>query len=298
MDRLAKMSAFARVVETGSFSAAAQQLRLSATMVSKHVRELEDQLGVKLLNRTTRRVSLTDVGAFFYERCAPLLTELDELEHMTSHMHTSPRGLVRVSAPPTFGAARIAPALVDFAALYPDVTVELILTDRTVDLIEEGFDLAVHMGDSPDSSYLTRRLTRFSTIICSTPDYLARRGEPTHPKELEEHNCILPVVPGLAREWTFIGPDQQRIEVKPGGGIRTNSPAAQLAATLRGYGLTLQPSYYVSEELRTGKLVHVLKAFRAPEIPVRLLYLPGRHMSAKLRVFITFLCDRFTTEME
>ena len=156
MDRLGKMTAFVKVVETGSFTAAAQTLRLSATMVSKHVRELEDQLGVKLLHRTTRRVSLTEVGALFYERCAPLLVELTDLETMASQVDAAPRGLLRVSAPLAFGAARVAPALVEFSRLYPEITVDLILTDRAVDLIEEGFDLAIHTGEVAESDAIIR----------------------------------------------------------------------------------------------------------------------------------------------
>jgi DNA-binding transcriptional LysR family regulator len=266
-------------------------------MISKHVRELEDQLGIKLLNRTTRRVSLTEVGALFYERCAPLLSELSELESLASQLHTTPRGQLRISAPLAFGTARVAPALADFTRLYPDVTIDLILTDRTVDLIEEGFDLAIQTGEIPDSSYMTRLLTVFKTMVCATPGYLAERGTPTSPEDLANHNCLPHVVPELSKQWAFVGPGNKPHIAKICGNLRTNSPAAQLAAALRGHGLTLQPSYLVAEELASGRLVQVLAAYRGPEIPVRLVYLPARHMSAKIRAFIDFVIEAFSAKV-
>jgi DNA-binding transcriptional LysR family regulator len=293
MDRLGKMTAFVKVVETGSFTAAAQTLRLSATMVSKHVRELEDQLGVKLLHRTTRRVSLTEVGALFYERCAPLLVELTDLETMASQVDAAPRGLLRVSAPLAFGAARVAPALVEFSRLYPEITVDLILTDRAVDLIEEGFDLAIHTGEVAESTTKTRLLTVFSTLLCAAPSYLAERGTPVRPEDLAQHNCLPHVFHELSKEWSFVGPDNKSHVTRISGTIRTNSVVAQLAAALCGHGLTLLPSFLVVDELAQGRLVQVLSEYQAPEIPVRLLYLPGRHVSAKVRAFIDFLVGRF-----
>ncbi len=288
MNQLGDMTAFAKVVETGSFTAAARQLRLSSTMVSKHVRELEDRLGLKLLNRTTRRVSLTEVGALYYERCAPLLAEIAELECMASQMNTTPRGLLRVSAPLAFGAARVAPALADFSKHYPDVTVELILTDRVVDLVEEGFDLAVRFGDPGNSSLITRQLAIYPTMVCATPAYLAEHGIPATPEDLARHNCLTQTTEQFSRQWTFLGPDGRSHAVRISGNFRTNSISAQLAAALRGQGLTLQPSHVVADEIISGRLAQVLAAFRAPELVARVVYLPGRHLSAKTRAFIDF----------
>jgi DNA-binding transcriptional LysR family regulator len=212
---------------------------------------------------------------------------------MASQLHTTPRGVLRVSAPLSFGAARIAPALADFSKQYPEVTVELILTDRTVDLIEEGFDLAIHIGDPPDSSSMTRLLTVFQTIVCGAPEYIRERGIPLIPADLAGHNCLTYVSHAFSKQWDFVGPDHQSHSVRVSGNLRTNSPSAQLAAALRGQGLTLQPRNLVADDIRCGRLRQVLAEYKGPEIPVRLIYLSGRHLSAKIRAMVDFLVEIF-----
>ena len=278
MDRLANMTAFAKVVETGSFTGAARHLRVSPTMVSKQVRELEDRLGIKLLNRTTRRVSLTDVGSLFYQRCAPLLDEIAELECLASQMNTTPRGLLRVSAPLAFGATRVAAALADFTKHYPDVQVDLVLTDRMVDLVDEGFDLAIYVGDPGNSSLIARRLAVYQTILCATPAYLSEHGAPAVPEDLTRHNCLTHPNEELSKQWTFAGPGGEPHTIKVSGNYRTNSITAQIAAALRDQGVMLQPTNMVAEEIRSGRLVQILSEFKSPELVVRALYLPGRHL--------------------
>lgn len=292
MDRIGKMTAFVKVVETGSFVGAARQLRLSSTMVSKHVRELEDRLGVKLLHRTTRRVGLTEVGSLFYERCSGLLAELDELESAASQLQTTPRGVLRVSAPLAFGALRLPPLLTAFCDRYPAVTVELVLADRTMDVVEEGFDLAVIIGDMPSSTQMTRLIGHCHPVVCAAPAYLARRGRPETPEDLAGHNCLTHDVPSLAKEWTFVGPDNRTHVVKVSGNFRTNSAMALLTAALNGHGVMLTPSYMVADAVRNGALVTLLGAYTSPEIPIRLVYPPGRYLSAKVRAFIDFLAAR------
>ncbi len=289
MDRIGKMTAFAKVVETGSFVGAARQLRLSSTMVSKHVRELEDRLGVKLLHRTTRRVSLTEVGALFYERCSGLLAELDDLESAASQLQTTPRGVLRVSAPLAFGSLRIPAMLAAFADLYPDVTIELILADRAVDVVEEGFDLAVVVGDIPNSSYMTRLLGLAQAIVCAAPGYLAKRGIPQTPEDLFTHNCLTHAIPGVSKGWAFVGPDNKPCLVKISGNFITNSMMALLTAALNGQGLILTPTFMVADAVESGTLVTMLSTYTTPEIPIRLVYPPGRYLSAKVRAFIDFL---------
>ncbi len=296
MDRLSKMTAFTKVVETGSFVGAARQLRLSSTMVSKHVRELEDRLGVKLLHRTTRRVSLTEVGALFYERCSGLLAELDELESAASQLQTTPRGVLRVSAPLAFGSLRIPTLLAAFADLYPDVTVELTLADRPVDVVEEGFDLAVIIGDMPNSSYMTRLLSLTKAIVCAAPGYLARKGTPETPADLANHNCLTHDIPAASKGWAFTGPDNKPHIIKVAGNFRTNSATALLTAALNGQGLILTPLYMVADALKNETLVALLTAYTTPEIPIRLVYPPGRYLSAKVRTFIDFLISRLAGE--
>jgi len=292
MDRLGKMTAFVKVVETGSFTAAAKALHLSATMVSRHIRELEDQIGVRLLHRTTRSVSLTEVGRLFYERCSPLLIELDELENSVTALHAAPRGLLRVSAPPAFGAAYIAPIVAEFAHLYAGMTTELILSERMVDLVDEGFDIAIHMGELPDSTVQARQLTLFQMIVCASPDYLQRHGTPRTPEELTRHNCFSLGVPGLLKDWTFFDNDGGKFSGKVSGNFRTNSPGAQLSAALCGHGITLQPSYLVKDHLAAMRLVNLFPDLKGPEIPVRAIYLPGRYVATKVRVFMDFLITK------
>ncbi len=292
MDRTGKMTAFVKVVESGSFVGAARQLRLSSTMVSRHVRELEERLGVKLLHRTTRRVGLTEAGALFYQRCSALLAELDELEGATSQFQTTPRGILRVSSPLAFGSVRIAAVLAEFADLCPEVTVDLTLTDRTVDLVEEGFDIAVIVGDIPDSSCMTRLLRTTGTILCGAPEYLSRKGIPQAPEDLASHNCIGHAMPAYAKTWTFAGPDGRAHAVKVSGNLRTNSVAAQLTAAVHGQGLILVPGYAVADALASGRLVALLGTYTGPELPIRLVYPPGRFLAPKVRAFVDFVVAR------
>ena len=294
MDRIGKMTAFAKVVETGSFAGAAEQLHLSATMVSKHVRELEDWLGVRLLNRTTRSVALTEIGTQFYQKCSQILQDLSDLENVTSQMQARPRGVLRVSAPLAFGAVRIAAVLADFAKLCPDVTVELILTDRMVDVVEEGFDLALVIGDLPDSSYVSRLLCVTHTVLCAAPRYLAQYGTPCTPADLDGHNRLGHTTEPLSREWTFRDREGKIHTTKIDGNFRTNSVTAELTAAIHGQGLTLQPDYLVIDALRDGRLVALLTDYTTLEIPLHVVYPPGRYPSTKVRAFIDFLVGRFS----
>ena len=293
MDRLAKMTAFARVAETGSFTKAAHALRVSPTIISKHVRELEESLGVRLLNRTTRHVSLTEIGHVYYEQCHELLDQLEALENVAGQLQNTPTGLVRLSAPLALGTARIAPALPRFAAAYPSVTVELILTDRYVDLVEEGFDMAVTMNQPPESSYITRTLGSTGTLLCGAPAYLAQHGTPDSPAALTGHNCLSLLTPQLGGAWRFTRADGSVETVKVSGNVRSNSAAALLAVMLLGQGLSFLPDFLVAPALAEGRLVRLLPEYSTPPIPVHMVYSPGRHLTAKLRAFADFLIETF-----
>ena len=289
MDRLAKMTAFAKVAETGSFTKAARALRMSPTIISKHVRELEEALGVRLLNRTTRHVSLTEIGSIYHEHCAELLAQLDALENIAGEMQNTPTGVLRVSAPLGFGATRIAPLLTRFAAAYPNVTVEMILTDRYVDVVEEGFDMAVTMNQPPETSYVTRTLVSTATVLCAAPEYLARHGTPAAPEDLTTHNCLVVMSAQLGAPWSFTGADGAARTVKVSGNFRTNSALAEMELALRGQGLALQPDFLVEQALRDGRMVRVLADYTTPQLTFRMVYPPGRHLTAKLRAFADFL---------
>jgi DNA-binding transcriptional LysR family regulator len=294
MDKIARMTAFAKVAETGSFTKAAQQLHLSPTIISKHVRELEESLGVRLLNRTTRKVNLTEIGSVFYEHCAELLTQLEDLENVAGRLQSTPSGVLRVSAPLAFGASQIAAVLPGFAAAHPGVTVELILMDRYVDVVEEGFDLAITMDELLNSTYITRLLCTMRTIICAAPGYIVTHGRPQTPDDLLSHNCFTHLSAPLSKPWTFTGPDNVTRSIKVTGNLRCNSAAAQLAAALQGQGVSLQPDFMAEQALSEGRLVAILTEYKTPGVPIRLVYPPGRYVAAKVRVFVDFLVSSFS----
>jgi DNA-binding transcriptional LysR family regulator len=295
MDRLTKITAFVKVAETGSFSAAARALGVSTTVVSKHVRELEEWLGVRLFNRTTRHVALTEVGAAFQQRCTELVGQFDELETAAGRWRAEPRGVLRVSAPLVFGAGPIAAQLPHFLAQYPQVSVELTLTDRYVDVLEEEIDVAIAMGELPSSSAMARPLTRLQGLVCASPAYLAAHGTPAIPADLLPHNCLLHTTGPFARSWEFKCPDGAARQVKVVGNLRTNSAVAHLTAALAGHGIAVLPDYLVEEPLAQGRLVALLADYAAPEIPVRMVYAPGSYMASKLQVFLDFLALSFAS---
>jgi DNA-binding transcriptional LysR family regulator len=293
MDRFEDMRIFAKVVESGSFSGAATRLHLSAGSVSEHVKALEERLGTQLLRRTTRKLSLTETGRAFYERATRILADLDEAERAASDLQAEPRGELRVNATPAFGMLELAPAIAEFTAQYPAVSVELMLTDRMVDLIDEGFDLAVRVEPIPDSSLIARQLGPVRLVICAAPEYLARHGTPRTPADLAGHNCLTVTGPSEFRKWRLVGPDGEPLEVSPKGSLSSNSACVLTCAARAGQGLVCLPTFIVGEALRTGRLVTVLDDYVAQPFTLRALYPPNRHLSAKVRRFVDFLAERF-----
>jgi DNA-binding transcriptional LysR family regulator len=295
MDRLTKITAFVKVAETGSFSAAARALGVSSTAVSKHVRELEEWLGVRLFNRTTRHVALTEIGAAFQQRCTELVGQFNELETAAGRWRSEPHGLLRVSAPLVFGAGPIAAHLPHFLAQYPQVSVELTLTDRYVDVLEEEIDVAIVVGELPNSSAVVRPLTRLQGLVCASPAYLAAHGTPVLPADLLPHNCLLHTTGPFARSWEFTCPDGTTRQVNVAGNLRANSAVAHLTAALAGHGIAVLPDYLVAEPLAQGRLVTLFAGYTAPEVAVRMVYAPGRYMASKLQVFLDFMAIRFAS---
>ena len=293
MDRFESMRTFAKVVETGSFAGAAARLHVSAGTVSEHVKALEERLGTRLLNRTTRKLSLTETGRAFYERSTRILADLEEAEQAASDLQAAPRGELRVNATPSFGMFELAPAIADFTARFPEVSVELMLSDRMVDLIDEGFDLAVRVEPIPDSSLIARQLGPIRVVICAAPEYLARHGTPRTPEDLADHNCLTVTGPSELRNWHLVGADGKPFEVTPTGSLSSNSAGALTCAAHAGQGLVCLPTYIVSEALRTGRLVTVLDDYLAQPFTLRALYPPNRHLSVKVRGFVDFLAERF-----
>jgi DNA-binding transcriptional LysR family regulator len=292
MDRFLSMEAFVRVVERGGFSAAAKEMRISRAMVSRHVQELEQHLGARLLHRTTRKVALTEAGQVYYDRSAHLLSELAAAEGEVGELHTRPRGNLKVNGPVVFGARHLAAAVADYMAAFPEVNVELTLNDRFVDLVEEGYDVAIRIGRLEDSSLMARRLAPCRFVVVASPAYLARRGVPRVPADLGAHDCVRYMYGEGGETWHFVGPDGPG-SVRVHGQLRTNNGEAMRIAAVQGRAIAALPSFIVSEELASGALVPVLREYGVPEMALHAVYPPGRNPSAKLRSFIDFLVPRF-----
>jgi DNA-binding transcriptional LysR family regulator len=289
MDRFAGMSVFVKVVEGSSFAAAARQLRMSPAMVSKHVQTIEERLGVRLLNRTTRRVSPTEVGQSYYERCLRILSELAEAERAAADSNTTPRGLLKISAPFTFGIAHVAPAIAAYLAAHPDVSIALSLRDRFVDLLDEGFDLAIRIGQLPDSSLIARRLIAIQTILCASPTYLRQHGTPHRPRDLATHNCLVYASSASRGEWRFLDRHGTAETEQVSGRFTADNGDALRILALEGEGIVRVPIYIVDADLAAGRLVRVLADYEAAATPVSAVYPHSRFLSAKVRSFVDFL---------
>jgi DNA-binding transcriptional LysR family regulator len=294
-DRLLTLTVFTRIVETGSFTAAAEQLGLSRAAVSKHLMSLEDRLGVRLLNRTTRRCSLTEAGQAFYERGRQVLGDLEEAEREAGQTGMRPQGLLKVNAPMTFGTMHLAPALPAYLDAFPEVTVDMTLNDRVVDLLEEGFDVAVRIGRLADSSLVARRLAPCRMLTCAAPSYLARHGRPRTPQELGLHDCLGYAYSPSRDGWEYIGPDGS-VTVKAKGRLRANNGEALVAVAAAGLGIVMSPTFIASRDLAAGRLVPLLEGWSMPERGIYAVWPHGRHLSAKVRTFVDFLAGRFGPE--
>jgi len=293
MDKLTGMAVFARVVEAQSFTAAAARLGMSKSAVSKAIAGLEDRLGVSLLNRTTRRLSLTEVGRAFYERSARILAEAEEAELAVTRLQAAPRGTLKVNAPVSFGILHLGPALADFMERYPELKVDIELTDRFVDLIEEGFDLAVRIASLPDSSLIARKLADNPMAVCAAPPYWGRRGRPSTPHDLSGQDCITYAYNANPNEWPFVDAAGRRIGVRVHGSLHTNNGDVSLCAALAGLGVVLLPRFICGPHLAAGRLEAVLESWMPPPSGIFALYPHNRHLSAKVRAFVDFLAERF-----
>jgi DNA-binding transcriptional LysR family regulator len=293
LDRVTSMQVFVRVAALGSFSAAGRALGLSQTMVTKHIAALETRLGIKLLHRSTRKLVLTEGGRTFLAASERILAEMEEAEISASLDRVEPRGTLRLNVPLTFGFREIAPALADFGRLYPSVSIDLGLADRYVDLIDEGWDLAIRIGRLQDSSLVVRRLAPCRIVVCAAPSYLESHGTPVAPGDLTGHNCLGYTLPTAlsASRWLF-GKDGETV-VPVSGNLRANNGDALLAAAIAGQGLIYQPTFLVGDSLRDGSLVRVLAGSEIPELGVYAVLPSGRQAPAKVRVVIDFLAARF-----
>ncbi|MBI5608073.1 MAG: LysR family transcriptional regulator [Deltaproteobacteria bacterium] len=286
------MLVFARVVEESSFSAAARRLGQSKSAVSKQVAQLEDVVGARLLQRTTRRLALTDAGTAFYERCARIATEVEDAENAVSQLQTQPRGRLRVSGPLSFGIRYLGPVIADFLRIHEELHIELDLSDRRVDLLEEGFDVAVRIGRLGDSSLIARRLCPIKMHLVAAPTYLAKHGRPNHPSELVDHNCLQYTYSSAGPTWTFAMPDGP-LAVATRGDLRSNNGDVVLAAVQAGLGIAMSPDFICGPSLHSGELVTLFDGYTETGSYLSAVYPHGRHLSTKVRLFIDALVAAF-----
>lgn len=295
VDRLTSMAIFVRVVELGGFATAAKEADISATMVAKHVNALEVRLGARLLNRTTRRQSLTEVGKVYYDRCKALLADVDAAESSVSAMRATPRGTLRITAPVSFGTRRLAPALAEFLQLYPEVNVDLSLSDRVADLIDEGFEAAIRIGNLQDSRLVARRLQPYRSLLCASPDYIRQQGQPKTPQDLAAHDCLAFSYSGLRGRWRLSrGTEEKTVNFTPR--LLANNGEALRQAALAGLGILSQPEILLADDVRQKRLVRILPTWSLPARPMHVIYVADRQATPKLQCFIDFVVKYFKAD--
>lgn len=293
MDRLECNRMFIAVMQAGSFVGAADQLQTSSGQASKLMSRLESDLGVRLLNRTTRSVAPTEAGRAYYDRLRPLIDDLDTLERDIRNISQSPRGRLRITAPLTFGTMELAPALAEFAALYPDIELDVSFSDRVAHVVDEGFDMAVRVGRPGDSSLVMRRLCAVRLVVVAAPDYLGQHGVPETPEDLHHHNCIIDSNFADPGKWPFRRAEGPSGGVRVQGRIRLSNAEACLVAAQAGLGLAYVPGFVAGEALRSGRLRRVLQPFEPEPYDVYVLYPHSRHLSAKVRLLVDRLVARY-----
>ncbi|MEO6748933.1 MAG: LysR family transcriptional regulator [Casimicrobiaceae bacterium] len=291
--KLAAMEMFVRAAEARSLSDAARKLGVSKSVVSKQITQMEHALGVCLLHRTTRSVTLTEIGSAFYERCARMIAAAEEAESVATHFQSAPRGVLKLHAPVDFGVRHLTPALPKLLARYPELRVDVTFNDQPANLAEEGFDVAIVIEPEPNGGLVARRLAPIHRNVCASPEYFRRHGTPHTPHQLAQHNCLVFAPRGTEREWCFGGAGgETRVTVD--GSVRLNNQNAIREAALAGLGVALLPTYLIGADLQGGALQSVLDAHPATEVSIWAVYLRNRHLSTKTRAFIDFFFERFS----
>jgi len=293
MDLLRAIKAFSQVVDSKSFVKAAERLDLSTTAISKYVADLERHLQTRLLQRTTRRLGLTETGRAFHERCVQILAELEEAEREAAQEAIVPRGTIRLTTSVNFGTHQVTPAIAAFLARHAEVKFDVSLSDRIVDIVEEGFDVAIRIGGTGGQNLVARKLGEARLIACASPDYIARHGAPATPEDLVRHNCLTYEY-ALRDAWAFRDAAGRDRTVRVGGRLNSNNGDLNAAAAVQGVGIALEPEFIVGSELKRGTLVPVLASFEAPASPIYAVYPSRRFLPAKVRAFVDFLVERVT----
>jgi DNA-binding transcriptional LysR family regulator len=288
MDRLTSLTAFVRVVDSGGFSAAGRRLNMSTTTVSNHIQSLEDRLGVRLLHRTTRKVSLTEAGKAYYDRCTQILADLEQADDIAGALQSTPRGTLRIYTG-THIVPFISPVVAEFLESYPGVKVDLSMGERSVDLIDEGFDIAVRLTPLPDSSLIVRSLATWRHVLCCSPSYLEKHGPLQQLSELADHNCVRHVLYPFDDGWHFTDRKGAPASVRISGNLVSNSGDTLRMAALQGIGILLAPGFLITDDLEAGRLIRLLPEYRPLEFAMNAVYPHRHHLSAKVRTFIDLL---------
>lgn len=292
MDKLISMRAFTKVVAHGSYSEAAREMRLSRSAVSKYIIDLEEDLGVQLLNRTTRSASPTDNGRLYYDRCLAILSDIEEADVAVSQLQATPKGMLHVNAPMSFGTLHLGSAVAEFMERYPKLQIQMILSDQQLDTVQEGFDVTIRIADLPASSMIARKIVPADRVLCASPAYLKQHGAPKHPSDLRKHACLTYGHLATGTQWKFTGKDGDHWLQAPWSLCSNNAEILRDAA-VAGRGIALLPTFIAGQDLRAGRLQGILAKFHAPALTVYALYPPTRYLSVKVRVFIDFLVERF-----
>jgi len=293
MDTIDGMKTIIAAVETGSFTAAGERLGISKALVSKYVGEVESGLGVRLFNRSTRRLSLTEEGQRYYEQALPLLEEFSVLIDNVTGAQSAPRGLLRISAPQTFGEMSLSPRIPKFLDTYPELSVDLQLSDKMIDMLEEGIDVVIRIGGVDDSSLVARHIKTLPLCLCASPAYIQQHGEPLSAEDIAEHRCIIDSNFRVGKQWPIVAPDGQTTSVEVTSSISVNSPRAVKEIALSDGGIGMIPRFIIASELEQGRLQEVLPDFKTLEFGLFAIYPHRRYLSKKIRCFIDFLIDEF-----
>jgi DNA-binding transcriptional LysR family regulator len=292
MDRLTSLTVFTKVVDCGGFSAAARRLTMSTSMVSSHVQALEKHLGARLLNRTTRKINLTEVGKAYYESCSRILADLDEADQAAGALQTKPKGTLRIFTNSHI-ARFLAPVVCKFLEAHPAASMDIRMGERMPDLVEEGIDLAIRTTPPKDSSLIVRRLTGWRPVLCAAPSYFQHHPKPQRLEDLARHNCLRYAFYPYGNEWRFTGPNGKPTKITVKGNLVSESAEVLRRAAIEGHGLFLAPTFVTSEDLEAGRLVRVLEGYRPGEFAINAIYPHRHHVSAKVRSFIDLLAERF-----
>lgn len=293
MNRFENMDTFIKVVETGSISAAADKLLVAKSAVSRRLKDLEAHLGVELFHRTTRQMNLTETGREFYHHAVRIIEDTIEAERLVSDAHSTLRGSIKMTLPLSFGLMHLAPAIHDFAALHPEIEFNLDFNDREIDLIEQGFDLAIRIARLPDSSLIARRVTEIRVVVCASPDYLKKNGTPEEPAELDHHQCLVYNLMSDQEHWHFFDDQQKQIKTRIRAFLKASNGEFLRDAAINGLGITLIPTFLIYQELANGSLVTLFDHYHFPAINAYAVYPQTRYLSRRVRTFVEFLVERF-----